>query len=221
MTSLKQIEANRRNALKSTGPTSEDGKQRSCRNAIRHGLTVETIVEGLEDPEDYKAFETAITADYDPQSAVERELILRLASLLWRLRRATSIETGLLQRQRKMQELGRTRQCPERDHNLGDFAPGDARQGLHRHVELEDAPREPCDVQEEITQCFVRLINLDQNVFKRLNCYETALWRQTAQTLFALQALERRNWRPIGPGRRLVRSSIARTAKYSDADAYG
>ena len=35
------------------------------------------------------AFETAITANYDAQSAVERELVLRLASLLWRLRRAT------------------------------------------------------------------------------------------------------------------------------------
>ena len=97
MTSLKQIEANRRNALKSTGPRSEEGKQRSRRNAVRHGLTAETVIEGLEDPEDYKAFEAAVTSDYDAQTAVERELVLRLASLLWRLRRATSIETGLLQ----------------------------------------------------------------------------------------------------------------------------
>ena len=37
----------------------------------------------------------AVTADYDAQTAVERELVLRLASLLWRLRRATAIETGL------------------------------------------------------------------------------------------------------------------------------
>jgi hypothetical protein len=33
-------------------------------------------------------------ADYDAQSAVERGLLLRLASLLWRLRRATTMETG-------------------------------------------------------------------------------------------------------------------------------
>ena len=88
MTSLKQIEANRLNALKSTGPTSEQGKMRSRRNAVRHGLTAETVIDGLEDPEDYKAFEAAVTADYDAQTAVERELVLRLASLLWRLRRA-------------------------------------------------------------------------------------------------------------------------------------
>jgi hypothetical protein len=48
----------------------------------------------VEDAEDYKAFEAAITTDYEAQSAVERELVLRLASLLWRLRRATTMETG-------------------------------------------------------------------------------------------------------------------------------
>jgi hypothetical protein len=82
MTSLKQIEANRRNAENSTGPRS---------------LTAETVIEPLEDAEDYAAFEEAIAASFDPETAVERELILRLASLLWRLRRATSIETALFQ----------------------------------------------------------------------------------------------------------------------------
>ena len=48
-------------------------------------------------PSDYQAFELSVTADYEAETAVERELVLRLASLLWRLRRATSIETGLLQ----------------------------------------------------------------------------------------------------------------------------
>src|SRR5262252_2640980 len=95
MTSFRQIEANRRNANKSTGPTTEEGKKRSRCNAVRHGLTAETVIGTLEDAEDYQAFEAAIIADYDAQSTVERELVLRLASLLWRLRRATSIETGL------------------------------------------------------------------------------------------------------------------------------
>src|SRR5947208_4080226 len=97
MTSFRQIEANRRNALKSTGPATAEGKERSRRNAVRHGLTAETVIGALEDAEGYKAFEAAVTADYDAQSAVERELVLRLASLLWRLRRATTIETGLFE----------------------------------------------------------------------------------------------------------------------------
>src|SRR5213082_526743 len=95
MTTVKQIEANRRNARRSTGPVSTEGKLRSRRNAARHGLTAETVIGTLEDAEDYKAFEAAVIADYDAQSAVERELVLRLASLLWRIRRATTMETGL------------------------------------------------------------------------------------------------------------------------------
>lgn len=52
MTSFKQIEANRGNARKSTGPRTEQGKQLSRCNAIRHGLTAETVLEVLEDAED-------------------------------------------------------------------------------------------------------------------------------------------------------------------------
>src|SRR6516165_9577766 len=71
-----------------------------------HGLSAETVIGALEDTEDYKSFEAAVAADYDAQSTVERELVLRLASLLWRLRRATTMETGLF-------EICRTvLQCP-------------------------------------------------------------------------------------------------------------
>jgi len=54
MTSFKQIEANRRNALKSTGPITEEGKLQSRCNAVRHGLTAETVIGALEDAEDYR-----------------------------------------------------------------------------------------------------------------------------------------------------------------------
>jgi hypothetical protein len=64
---------------------------------VRHGLTAETAIGLLEDAEDYRAFEAAILGDYDAQSAVERVLVLRLASVLWRLHRATTMETGLFQ----------------------------------------------------------------------------------------------------------------------------
>src|SRR5438067_10774305 len=97
MTSYKQIEANRCNARRSTGPITAEGKLRSRQNAVRHGLTAETVIGALEDAEDYKAFQAAVIADYEAQSAVERELVLRLASLLWRIRRATTIETGLFE----------------------------------------------------------------------------------------------------------------------------
>src|SRR5205807_9733297 len=77
----------------------ESGKQQSRRNALRHGFTAETVIEPLENPEEYRAFEDAIVSEYLPQTPVEQELVHRLASLFWRLRRATSIETRLLRMQ--------------------------------------------------------------------------------------------------------------------------
>src|SRR6516225_7355215 len=112
MSSFRQIEANRRNARLSTGPVTEEGKRRSRQNALRHGLTAETVIDALEDAEDYAAFEMAVTADYDAQSAVERELVLRLASLLWRL---TAIESGLFEIQaRHLLQFRRRRQAIDR-----------------------------------------------------------------------------------------------------------
>src|SRR5215471_3931284 len=131
MTSYRQIEANRRNALKSTGPKTEAGKQASRCNALRHGLTAETVIGALEDAEDYEAFEAAITADYDAQSAVERELVLRLASILWRLRRATTMETGLFEIQ--AQHL---RDYQENHHLLSD-----SRDVIHTLLRRADSDR--------------------------------------------------------------------------------
>src|SRR5947207_15845039 len=112
MPSYRQLEANRRNARKSTGPITQEGKQRSRCNAVRHGLTAETVIGALEDAEDYKAFEAAVIADYEAQSAIERELVLRLASLLWRLGLPTTSETGLFVIPAKLlKELWQARQA--------------------------------------------------------------------------------------------------------------
>src|SRR5476651_2591364 len=95
MASEKQTSANRRNAAKSTGPISPNGKLQSRRNALRHGLTAVTVVPAMEDTEEFEKFEASIKADYQPISAVEHELVSRLTSLFWRLRRSTLIETNL------------------------------------------------------------------------------------------------------------------------------
>lgn len=226
MTSLKQIEANRRNALRSTGPRSEDGKQRASQNAVRHGLTAETVIEPLEDAEDYKAFEQAVAADYDAETAVERELVLRLASLLWRLRRTTSIETGLMQIEGEIlheQEQTRQKQKTSRDGTLTalfrlrkratDGLPG-WNEGSGNHHALDspgahfDAASASPDVQSNVAQHFLRVANLDNGVFERLGRYEMALWRQVRQTLFTLEAIRWRSSSARYPSAHLWRRRI-------------
>jgi hypothetical protein len=175
MTSFAQFEANRRNALRSTGPKTDEGKRRSRLNAIRHGLTVETVVASLEDAEDYEAFEATIIADYHAETAVARELVLRLASLLWRLRRANAVETDLLEIQAGLLRKRLDTSGEELQPNSVDDVPG----------QLHGATR-------QLTVCFLRLANLESGVFERLNRYEARLWRQTVQTLFALHPVCRK-----------------------------
>jgi hypothetical protein len=193
MTSFRQIEANRRNALRSTGPKTEDGKRRSRRNALRHGLTAETVIDGLEDSEDYRAFEAAVISDYDAETAVERELVLRLASLLWRMRRATSIETDLLRIQGEILRDRRNDCGP-----VGHLSGNEAESWLDEEVQA-DAQDERCEdldraamTPRALTYCFLRLGNLDNGAFERVGRYHAALWKQTAQTLFLLQSTRRR-----------------------------
>src|ERR1700683_4848948 len=195
MTSFKQIEANRRNARKSTGPITEEGKLQSRCNAVRHGLTAETVISALEDADDYKAFEAAIIADYDAQSAVERELVLRLASLLWRLRRATTIETGLFEIEAEhLSEAGRSHQVGPSSREVVRtlFGPPPS-VGSPYSLPACGVKGDPSvDPAAELTGCFLRLANLPNFAIDRLSRYEATLWRQAGQILFILDTLNRR-----------------------------
>ncbi len=202
MASFRQIEANRRNARLSTGPATEDGKRKSRQNAVRHGLTAETVIDALEDAEDYASFEMAVTADYDAQSAVERELVLRLASLLWRLRRATSIESGLFKIQaRQLLHFRQRRQAQQKRQEIIDGMYRDAVAEEGDIQDADEATRSPdsgapstlgrADQSDDLTRAFIRLSNLPTYPLDRLSRYEATFWRQAGQILFTLQCLGR------------------------------
>jgi hypothetical protein len=202
MTSFRQIESNRRNAQLSTGPVTEEGKRKSRQNALRHGLTAETVIDALEDADDYAAFEMAITADYDAQSAVERELVLRLASLLWRLRRATAIESGLFKIQAQhLLQFRASREAHQKRQNIIDIMYPGATERDMRHNEDEptgsldsgsQSRAETADQSDDLTRSFVRLSNLPTYPLDRLSRYEATLWRQACQILFTLRYLDQR-----------------------------
>jgi hypothetical protein len=210
MSSFRQIEANRRNARLSTGPVTEEGKGKSRQNAVRHGLTAETVIDALEDAGDYAAFEMAVTADYDAQSAVERELVLRLASLLWRLRRATTIESGLFKIQAKHLLQFRQRRPTHQEHRR--IIDSTYRNALSTEEDMEPngepgsstldpgspSAVDPADPSDDLTGAFIRLSNLPTNPLERLSRYEATLWRQACQILFTLQCFDRRKpWKSL------------------------
>ena len=97
MTSKKQKTANRANAQKSTGPRSPNGKSRSALNALQHGLTAVTPVLPDEDASAFEELRQRFFAQFQPDTALEIELVEDLTCLLWRLRRVPSIEAGILQ----------------------------------------------------------------------------------------------------------------------------
>jgi hypothetical protein len=215
MTSFRQIEANRRNARLSTGPVTEEGKRRSRQNAVRHGLTAETVIDVLEDAEDYAAFENAVTADFDAQSAVERELVLRLASLLWRMRRPPRSRVGLFKIEAKqLLQFRRRREAHEERELIDDrcrFAIVSQDDSLQKKASADlnrGSPSEPTDQMDDLTRSFVHLSNLPTYPLDRLSRYEAALWRQACQILFTLQSIKRRrSWE-----RRIPPMIIARGA---------
>jgi len=95
MASEKQIQANRLNARKSTGPRTEVGKARSRLNSGKHGLTARLIVIGDEDPSEFEALRDGLVALYDPQGTTEHELVDYLAGIYWRLRRFPLFEAAI------------------------------------------------------------------------------------------------------------------------------
>jgi hypothetical protein len=188
MATEKQIAANRQNAKHSTGPRTDNGKRRSRRNAMRHGLTAETVINVLEDPVAYKALQRAIHTDYCPRSNFELQLVGRLVSLLWRLRRATAIESGMLAQSDIPTERKNLKQFYEL---IPTLVPRP-----QFHFDLQNSGQmdrnllpNRDDSRFSIAQSFMRISRLDGNPFERLGRYEARLWRQTLQTILLLNSL--------------------------------
>ncbi len=195
-----RLRANRRNALRSTGPRTDEGKERSRANALRHGLTAETIIPSLEDAEDYTAFEAAIISDYGAETAVARELVLRLASLLWRLRRATAIDTQLLDMQSEASRTNRggteTEQLAIHQFRLSAESMRDDRAIVSHAAAFQPTqaicPSDYVDTTRQLAYSFLRLAELDPAVLERLSRYEARLWREAVQIVCVLDPIRPR-----------------------------
>ena len=194
-------------------------RRRSRRRAWRDGLADQTVVRNVEDIRDYRAFERLLIRSIDPRTAIELALIHRLANLLWRLRRASAIETGLFevqgefllaQRQSSAREQPGAVQTAARLNGHGKMPgsngphepPASDRESLSTSMH---PPLEPGLKSRAIAQRLLRLSDLDPSLFDRLGRYEARLWRQAAQTIWTLDALRRP---PPTTARRSLRKPI-------------
>jgi hypothetical protein len=92
MATAKQIEANQRNALRSTGPATAAGRSISSKNALKHGLTAEEVTVDKEEARKFAAFRDDMIEELGPEGALEEELAQRIATCSWRLRRVLRLE---------------------------------------------------------------------------------------------------------------------------------
>lgn len=96
MTSERQIAANRRNAQRSTGPRSPEGREISSRNAQQHEVLSQRVTTDVEENELYESMLNGFMDEYGPRSETEILLVERLANLFWRERRLIQTERSQL-----------------------------------------------------------------------------------------------------------------------------
>lgn len=90
-----QRRANRANAKKSTGPRSEEGKKRSARNAISHGLFCQYLILPGERLHDFLVLRLAFHVDLRATDSIEFAIVERAVIAQWRMRRCQRTETNL------------------------------------------------------------------------------------------------------------------------------
>lgn len=160
MATEKQIEANRRNAKKSTGPKTEEGKAVASQNSLTHGLTVSRVSKRIliadEDREGFEAFREDMLSEYSPVGPMEYVLTERIIGLAWRLRRSERMQTEAIETLISKTNSGTEKTDPASDMSLG-------------RISLEDFA--------------------DTRVIERLSVYELRMERALFKTHLELQRL--------------------------------
>ena len=188
MSTQAQIEANRLNALKSTGPKTDEGKARSSHNALTHGLTAtgQSLLP-CESADSYHQFVNEVIQSLRPSTPLENVLARRVADTLWRLQRLPEAEAQLFlaipQKARaRIQEENEDEQ--ERYKNQLRWSDRDK----VKPPELQPLPEDPTPAQA-LAKAFMKKDS--QNPFMRLQRYEQALNRTLNRSLDQLRQLQR------------------------------
>jgi hypothetical protein len=201
MTSDKQAEANRHNALKSTGPKTPEGKAAVRHNAMRHGLLSKDILLPDEDEAALMELSDHLRNQLQPVGEVESLLVERIISSTWRLRRLGRVEAGifafelygeLAARARKEASTYARTEGPD-DEIVARLLSRTIITDEQKHSDATDKARELESMRDAETatlgQAFIRDAN-KANAFSKLSRYETTLERSLYKALHELQRLQ-------------------------------
>src|SRR5262249_37067600 len=165
-------------------------RRRSRRRAWRDGLADQTVVKTLEDARCYRAFERALVGSVDPRSVIELALVHRLVSLLWRLWRASAIETGLFEIQGESLNACRSRS------GSGFTQPETSKLPLEPMAPRTSAAQMEDTSRRQVTNHRHRLPRIRSH-----NDHRTpAPWRNASSASLTLTRRCLRGWAPTKPG---------------------
>jgi hypothetical protein len=199
MTSDKKAEANRRNALKSTGPKTREGKAAVRLNALKHGLLSQEILLPGEDEEALRELGEHLRNELQPAGELENLLVDRIISAYWRLRRLGRVETGLFawelygELAERARQEARTHEKTGLDQVMENTGLPTVILNQRKHKEALSEAKEMEAVQAGETatlgRTFIRDAN-EANAFSKLSRYEAAIERSLYKALHELQRLQ-------------------------------
>jgi hypothetical protein len=195
----KQSKANKENSKNSTGAKTPEGKAAVAKNALKHGLRAKDVVIQGEDPDEFKAFSEALSEQIEPEGPLEKNLVDRVASCLWRLRRADKLEAAVF-RYRSLQmkeqraklrlkeiEVSSPDNLIEIDKPLWEEELAEEHSKLK--AEILDTKAKASEDLPALGAAFVADA-LSSNALTKLSRYETAIERSMYRALHELQRLQ-------------------------------
>jgi hypothetical protein len=198
MTSDKQADANRRNALKSTGPKTPEGKAVTRLNAVKHGLLSKDVLLPGDDESALKELGDRLRNELQPSGELEDQLVEQVIAGFWRLRRLRRVETGIFiwQLYGELRERAQGEGQSYERNSLDDLIEGQYTTVTNeqQHKEALSKVEELKKVQQEAETAtlgwtFMRDAS-EANAFSKLSRYEAAIARSIYRALHELQRLQ-------------------------------
>ena len=175
-----QINANRENAKKSTGPRTAEGKAASSRNGLKHGLCADKHILPGEDPAEFLSLVQNLFDTFLPVGDGEEKLVLRIAAAQWRLDRIFPMEAGIYRD--RFHDVARKEEFRQ-----------DQYQTKKGYAEDDGKPVPPPPAPPDQGDLLARAFNVDcegPNSFTKLARYETSIERTIDRCLRQLKAFQ-------------------------------